>query len=157
VRTVFVIVLLTLAGQLLLSDRLEARVAKQLGDYAVVTANPAATAAAEKILNMGGSAVDAAIAAQLVLGVVEPQSSGIGGGAVVLYRESADGPIRAFDGLARSPAAYDPQVNSAPGFRHGGVTVGVPGSVYLMHHLHSRYGKLSWSALRAARIQDHQV
>ena len=83
---------------------------------AVVTANPAATSAAGKILSLGGSAADAAIAAQLVLGVVEPQSSGIGGGAVLLYRESFAGPIRAFDGLSKSPEAYDVKASSISGF-----------------------------------------
>jgi gamma-glutamyltranspeptidase/glutathione hydrolase len=99
------------------------------------------------MLDLGGSAADAAIAAQLVLGVVEPQSSGIGGGSVLLYRASADGPIHAFDGLARSPSAYDPNLSSQSGFSHSGAAVGVPGSVRLMELLHSRYGKLPWSAL----------
>ena len=128
-------------------DNSEARTKSQLGASAVITANPAATSAAERILDLGGSAVDAAIAAQLVLGVVEPQSSGIGGGSVVLYREPANGPIRAFDGLARSPAAYDPQANSDPRFRHSGAAVGVPGTVRLMGLLYSRYGKLPWGTL----------
>jgi gamma-glutamyltranspeptidase / glutathione hydrolase len=124
-----------------------------LGAYAAVTANPLATSAAVRMLKDGGSAVDAAIAAQLVLGVVEPQSSGIGGGAVVLYREPARGPVRAFDGLARSPGAYDAQSSLKKGFSHSGAAVGVPGSVRLMGLLHTRYGRLPWGTLFEPAIQ----
>ena len=70
-----------------------------------------------------------------------------------VYRELADGPIRAFDGLARSPSAYDPQVSSVNGFRHGGAAVGIPGSVRLMELVHSRYGKLPWRALFEPAIE----
>jgi gamma-glutamyltranspeptidase / glutathione hydrolase len=126
----------------------------QLGDYAVVTANPLATSAAMQVLEQGGSAVDAAIAAQFVLGVVEPQSSGIGGGTILLYRESAQGPVLAFDGLARSPRAYDDgQASLAKEHHHSGAAVGIPGTVRLMSLLHARYGKLPWRTLFEPAIQ----
>jgi gamma-glutamyltranspeptidase / glutathione hydrolase len=151
--TVCLAVLIQLIEFCLLSASSEARAQLNPGTHAVVTANPAATSAAEKILSLGGSAIDAAIAAQLVLGVVEPQSSGIGGGAVLLYRELANGPVRAFDGLARSPDAYDPKAASAKGFSHSGAAVGVPGSVQLMEFLHERYGRLPWRTLFEPAIE----
>ena len=140
-------------GTALPSGNTYARDKPRLGAHAVVTANRAATSAAAKTLRLGGSAADAAIAAQLVLGVVEPQSSGIGGGAVVLYRESANGPVRAFDGLSRSPGAFDPQTLSAKSFSHSGAAIGIPGSLRLMEFLHSRYGKLPWSTLFEPAIE----
>src|SRR4030088_623935 len=77
--------------------------AKSPAQYAVATANPLATSAAMKVLADGGSAIHAAVAAQIVRGVVEPQSSGLGGGAIALYRDSKEKRVRAFDGLAKSP------------------------------------------------------
>src|SRR6516164_5253710 len=74
--------------------------------YAVATASRDATNIGMQILAGGGSAVDAAVAIQMVLGVIEPQSSGLGGGAIALYRAAQDRKVRAFDGLAKSPAAY---------------------------------------------------
>lgn len=149
------LLLTTIAIAMVMSLPMRAKGAERSphGSYAVVTANPVATSAAAQILQNGGSAADAAITAQLVLGVVEPQSSGIGGGAVLLYREAAQGPVRAFDGLARAPSAYDPQSFSAKGFSHSGAAVGVPGAVRLMAMLHARYGKLPWSALFEPAIQ----
>jgi gamma-glutamyltranspeptidase / glutathione hydrolase len=99
------------------------------------------------MLDLGGTAADASIAAQMVLGVVEPQSSGLGGGAVILYREASRGPIRAFDGLARSPAGYDPKVSSSQKFSHSGASVGVPGTLRVLELLHARYGALPWATL----------
>jgi hypothetical protein len=95
-----IVAIICLAGSISLAVIATAAERTQVSVHAVVTANPLATSAALQMLTNGGSAIDAAIAAQLVLGVVEPQSSGIGGGAVVLYRESTFGPVRAFDGLA---------------------------------------------------------
>ena len=70
----------------------------------VVTANPLATEAAAKILRRGGTAVDAMITAQTVLGLVEPQSSGLGGGAFVVYYDADSGTTTTFDGREKAPA-----------------------------------------------------
>ncbi|MFT5576013.1 MAG: gamma-glutamyltranspeptidase/glutathione hydrolase, partial [Bermanella sp.] len=75
--------------------------------HMAVTANPHATEAAHKILSSGGTAADAAIAAQLVLGLVEPQSSGIGGGAFVLHWQNENKNLTSWDGRETAPAAVD--------------------------------------------------
>ena len=130
-----------------LSVRTSADVFSRRTEYGVVTAHPAATAAAEALLKEGGSAADAAIGAQMVLGVVEPQSSGLGGGAIVLYVTPARGDIVALDGLAKSPAGYDQTLGSRSNFSHSGASVGTPGIVRAMYSLHSRFGKLPWARL----------
>src|SRR6516225_11292003 len=107
-----------------LSVRTSADVFSRRTEYGVVTAHPAATAAAEALLKEGGSAADAAIGAQMVLGVVEPQSSGLGGGAIVLYVTPASGGIVALDWLAKSPAGYDQTLGSRSNFSHSGASVG---------------------------------
>ncbi|MBT7505886.1 MAG: gamma-glutamyltransferase, partial [Rhodospirillales bacterium] len=73
--------------------------------YMAATANPYATDAALEVLRAGGSAVDAAIAAQMVLTLVEPQSSGIGGGAFMMYYDAAKGTVDAYDGREMAPAS----------------------------------------------------
>ena len=130
---------------------------KSPAPYAAATANPLATAAAMQVLADGGGVIDAAVAAQMVLGVVEPQSSGLGGGAVVLYGDAKERRVRAFDGLAKSPAAYEPTVRSATGFAHGGAAVGAPGVLRMLELLHRRYGRLPWRALfsRAIDVADN--
>jgi gamma-glutamyltranspeptidase/glutathione hydrolase len=121
--------------------------------YAVATANPAATDAGMRILATGGSAADAAVAIQMVLGVVEPQSSGLGGGAIALYRSAQGRRMTAFDGLAKSPAAYDPQAGAAAHFSHSGAAVGVPGGLRMLEAMHRRYGKLPWDTLFQPAIE----
>jgi gamma-glutamyltranspeptidase/glutathione hydrolase len=115
--------------------------------HAVATANPHATGAAAAMLNDGGSAADAAIAAQMVLGVVEPQSSGLGGGSVILYRPPDGRSIVAIDGLSRSPATLAPPAAPPRTSTHGGASVAVPGTLAALALLHARYGKLAWSKL----------
>jgi gamma-glutamyltranspeptidase/glutathione hydrolase len=114
---------------------------------AVATANAAATDAGMQILALGGSAADAAVAIQMVLCVVEPQSSGIGGGAIALYRDARTRRMTAFDGLARSPSAYDPPSANTAGFAHTGAAVGVPGTLRMLEIMHHRYGRLPWRVL----------
>ena len=75
--------------------------------YAVVTANPLATQAACEVLSDGGTAADALVTAQAVLGLVEPQSSGIGGGGFLLYYDAAAGSVQAYDGREIAPAGGD--------------------------------------------------
>ncbi len=131
-------------------------VSKQAKRYLSVTANPLATQAADKMLKKGGSAVDAAIAAQLVLGLVEPQSSGIAGGAFLL---SFDGKaLRYYDGREVAPAAVKPDLFQTvsngkkielPFYEAviGGRSVGVPNVLSMLAVAHQREGKLPWATL----------
>ncbi len=118
----------------------------------IVAAHPAAAKAGAAILARGGSAADAAIAALLVLNVVEPQSSGIGGGAFALVH-GANG-ITSFDARETAPAGATPDLfmadGEAMGFRAAvvsGRSVGTPGLVRLFETLHQRHGKLAWAEL----------
>lgn len=121
----------------------------------VVTAHPAASEAGFDILQNGGAAIDAAIAAQMVLTLVEPQSSGIGGGAFLLHFQASNQDLRAFDGRETAPMAagndlfLDP--NGQPmkwtDARQGGRSVGVPGTVRMLALAHQRLGKLPWKDL----------
>jgi gamma-glutamyltranspeptidase/glutathione hydrolase len=116
----------------------------------VVTANPDATAAAAKILEYGGTAVDAMIAAQTVLGLVEPQSSGLGGGAFVVYYDAWSGELTTFDARETAPAAATEDRFSGMGFFEAwqsGLSVGVPGVPRLMEDLHYEYGWLPMPTL----------
>ena len=115
--------------------------------YAVATANTAATDAGMRMLAMGGSAADAAVAIQMVLGVVEPQSSGLGGGSIALYRDARTRRMTALDGLARSSSAYHPDAAEVAGFAHTALAVGVPGTLRMLEVLHRRYGRLPWRVL----------
>jgi len=120
---------------------------ESIARYAVATANTAATDAGTRILAMGGSAADAAVAIQMVLGVVEPQSSGLGGGSIALYRDTRTHRMTAMDGLARSSSAYHPDAAEVAGFAHTGSAVGVPGTLRMLEVLHRRYGRLPWRVL----------
>jgi gamma-glutamyltranspeptidase/glutathione hydrolase len=140
----------------LFNDGAEAGVRKSsaLGaQYAIATASRDATNVGMSVLASGGSAADAAVAIQMVLGVVEPQSSGLGGGAIALYRAVQDGKMRAFDGLAKSPSAYQASASALPGFSHSGAAVGVPGSLRMLEMMHRRYGRLPWNTLFRSAIE----
>ncbi|ATG74294.1 gamma-glutamyltransferase family protein [Zobellella denitrificans] len=124
-----------------------------LRDYAVAAANPLATDAGRQVLAAGGSALDAAIAVQMVLGLVEPQSSGIGGGAFLMYYDGKQ--VRAYDGRETAPAAADETLFlDADGtplpFNQavvGGRSVGVPGAVAMLELAHREHGTLPWADL----------
>lgn len=127
--------------------------------FMVAAANPYATHAGYQILQAGGSAVDAAIAVQMVLTLVEPESSGIGGGAFLLHFDGKT--IQTFDGRETAPAAADAglfqQANGTPMpfFEAvvGGRSVGVPGVVRMLELAHRTYGKLPWKQLFAPAIE----
>ena len=112
--------------------------------FMVVAANPLAAKAGVDILAAGGSAADAAIAVQLVLNIVEPQSSGIGGGAFALYWDAKAGKVASYDGRETSPAAAeenrfltkDGKVMGRQQAIVGGKSVGVPGVLRLLEMLH---------------------
>ena len=120
--------------------------------FAVAAANPLATDAGYQILKAGGSAVDAAIAVQMVLSLVEPQSSGIGGGAFLLHHDGKA--TEAFDGRETAPAGVDENLFMKDGkplpFYEGvvgGRSVGVPGTVRMLEAAHKQHGKLQWAKL----------
>jgi len=121
----------------------------------VAAANPLASAAGLEILKAGGSAVDAAIAMQLVLGLVEPQSSGIGGGGFLLAYDKSSRRIRSFDGRETAPAAsvstqFLDRKGRPVAFTDawaGGRSVGVPGMMRMLELAHRKHGRLPWSQL----------
>lgn len=118
-------------------------------------ANPLAVAAGKSILDQGGSATDAVIAMQLVLGLVEPQSSGIGGGGFLLSYDPVAKATRSFDGRETAPSTAGPNnftsadgqpVSMVDAFQ-GGKAVGIPGMIRLMEAAHKAEGKLAWKKL----------
>jgi gamma-glutamyltranspeptidase/glutathione hydrolase len=122
--------------------------------HMVAAAHPLAVEAGLQILDAGGSAMDAAIAVQLVLNLVEPQASGIGGGAFLLHFDADHRQTRAYDGRETAPAAATPGLFMEEGrpmrFRAavaGGRAVGVPGTVRLLGDAHRNHGKLPWARL----------
>ncbi len=122
---------------------------------AVATAHPLATAAALRMLEVGGAPIDAAIAAQMVLGLVEAQSSGIGGGSLLLHFDAGAKKLESFDGLAAAPANVTPALTvdtdgsalKADAVQRGGRSVGVPGTLAVLKLAHVRHGKLPWARL----------
>src|SRR5690242_11942345 len=123
--------------------------------FMVAAANPLATEAGYEVIRAGGNAIDAAIAMQLVLGLVEPQSSGLGGGAFLLYHDARTKRVTAFDGRETAPAAAKPErfldASGKPLAFYdavvGGRSVGVPGTVKLLEAAHRRHGRLPWARL----------
>jgi len=121
--------------------------------FAVAAANPLATDAGYQVLRAGGSAVDAAVAVQMVLTLVEPQSSGIGGGAFLLHAKGSE--VEAFDGRETAPASADEKLflgadgKPLPFYEGvvGGRSVGVPGTVRMLEMAHKQHGKLPWATL----------
>jgi len=130
------------------------RSAKTLGTaqhFMAAAANPLAATAGRDILRAGGSATDAAIATQLVLNLVEPQSSGIGGGAFFVHWDEAARKVTTLDGRETAPAAAKPDrfMKDGKPMRFvdavvGGRSVGVPGTLKLLEEAHRRWGKLPW-------------
>ena len=143
--------------------------------YMVVTANPLASKAGCDIIKRGGTAIDAAVAVQAVLGLVEPQSSGLGGGAFMLYYDARTKKVQSYDGRETAPAAatqdylrFVSASNTAPPapvvsapesgasfnlLRQSGRSVGTPGAVRMLELAHKDYGRLDWQDLFGAGIQ----
>ena len=127
----------------------------------VAAANPLAVDAGLRILRDGGSAVDAAVAVQMVLNLVEPQSSGIGGGAFMLFHNGRNGLLTAYDGRETAPAAARPDrfldSEGKPVEFYdavvGGKSVGVPGALRLLELAHRQYGRLPWAQLFEPAIE----
>ncbi|MGH3726996.1 MAG: gamma-glutamyltransferase family protein [Mycobacterium sp.] len=137
--------------------------AVRTASYAAATANPLATQAACRVLRDGGSAADALIAAQAVLGLVEPQSSGIGGGGFLVYYDASSGAVEAYDGREVAPAAatenYLRWIDDAhrtepkPDARSSGRSIGVPGIVRMLHIAHAEHGTVPWHDLFTPAVQ----
>ena len=126
----------------------------------VAAADPRAVEAGLEVLRKGGTAVDAAIAVHAVLGLVEPQSSGLGGGAFMVYYDRAIGVTTVFDGRETAPKAIGPDLFQKDGETMGfidawqsGRSVGVPGQVALYKSAHDSFGKLGWADLFEAGTQ----
>jgi gamma-glutamyltranspeptidase / glutathione hydrolase len=129
--------------------------------FMVAAANPLAVEAGRAVIARGGTAIDAAVAVQMVLNVVEPESSGIGGGAFILHWSEREKRIRVYDGRETAPGAATPDLfldaagRPMPFFDAvvGGRSVGVPGLVAVLELAHRRHGKLPWSELFAPAIE----
>src|SRR5690606_4977558 len=123
--------------------------------FMIAAAHPLAAEAGRDILARGGSAVDAAIATQMVLTLVEPQSSGIGGGAFLLYYDAAAARLETYDGRETAPAAIQPDHflqadGEAKKFYDavvGGGSVGAPGVLAMLEMAHRDHGRLPWAEL----------
>ncbi|WP_372894158.1 gamma-glutamyltransferase [Rhodosalinus sp.] len=139
----------------------EAHAAKAAGrpvaaeDWMVVAANPHAVTAGAEVLARGGTATDAMVAVQAMLGLVEPQSSGLGGGAFLVRHDGATGEITTLDGRETAPHAADPTLFLDTAGKPldffeavvGGRSVGTPGTPALMEAAHRRWGRLAWAPL----------
>jgi gamma-glutamyltranspeptidase/glutathione hydrolase len=122
---------------------------------AVSAADPRAAAAGQEMLRQGGSAADAAIAIAVALTVVEPQSSGIGGGGFLVYHQAKDGKLSGYDGRETAPMAATERLFLGPDGKllpmseavPGGTSVGVPGNIRMFAMAHRRHGRLDWARL----------
>jgi gamma-glutamyltranspeptidase / glutathione hydrolase len=125
--------------------------------YAVATANPLSTQAACRVLRDGGTAADALVVAQAVLGLVEPQSSGVGGGGFLLYYDARTGSVQAYDGREVAPAAATENylrwisdvdhTGPKPNARASGRSIGVPGILRMLELAHNDHGHTPWHDL----------
>ncbi|SOH95315.1 gamma-glutamyltranspeptidase / glutathione hydrolase [Monaibacterium marinum] len=129
-------------------------------NYMVAAANPLAVQAGYDVLAAGGSAADAAVAVQMMLNLVEPQSSGIGGGAFLVFWDASQGRLTTLDGREKAPMAATPdywlgQDGEPVGFWDaviGGRSVGVPGTLALLDRLHAQHGRTPWADLMQPAI-----
>ncbi len=145
------------------ADAVVPEIASGISDRAAVTtekfmvaaANPLAVKAGHDVLAAGGNAIDAMVAVQLVLGLVEPQSSGIGGGAFLVYWDAAGERLTTYDGRETAPMAATPLLflkDDGEPMKFfdavvGGRSVGTPGTLKLLYETHRLHGKLPWSGL----------
>ncbi len=138
----------------------EAKTAVHAKQQMVVAAHPLAAEAGLEVLRAGGNAADALVAVQATLGLVEPQSSGLGGGAFLAWYDARTGTVTTFDGRETAPAAATPELfmgadgKPLPFFDAvvGGRSVGVPGVPRLLETVHKRYGRKPWTGLFQSTI-----
>ncbi|MEH6544794.1 MAG: gamma-glutamyltransferase [Sneathiella sp.] len=146
---------LLVLSSVILAGSTSAATAQEFSRFMISAANPFAAKAGRDILEMGGSAVDAAIATQMVLTLVEPQSSGIGGGAFMLYFDGENQAVETYDGREMAPAAVaEDHFLKSDGTKKkfyeavvGGGSVGVPGVVAMMELAYQDHGILPWNVL----------
>ncbi|MDB5468619.1 MAG: ggt [Caulobacter sp.] len=125
------------------------------GPVMVAAANPLAVEAGLGVLRRGGSAVDAAVAVQAVLGLVEPQSSGLGGGAFMIHYDAETRAVTTYDGRETAPAGADPKMFLSPDGRPmnfiqavlSGRSTGAPGAIAMLHLAQKEHGTLPWNSL----------
>ena len=128
----------------------------------VAAAHPLAVEAGLEVLRRGGTAIDAAVAVQMMLGVVEPQASGIGGGGFLLFYDGATHAITVYDGRETAPAGAAPTMFLGADGKPlpvreavaSGMSVGVPGAVALLQLAQKEHGKLAWNSLFATSINS---
>ncbi|KRS12720.1 gamma-glutamyltransferase [Roseovarius atlanticus] len=138
----------------------EAGRAVEAQNWMVAAANPLAVEAGAQVLRDGGTAADALVAVQLVLGLVEPQSSGLGGGAFLVWYDADSGELTTLDGretapLAATPTLFQDDAGKPLSFFDavvGGRSVGVPGTPALLAEAHSKWGRAAWDSLFAEAI-----
>lgn len=143
------------------TNEIRAKTAVEAESFMVTAAHPLAVEAGYKVLNAGGSAADALVAVQTVLGLVEPQSSGLGGGAFLVYWDAKQNKLTSFDGRETAPLAARPELfqdeNGQPlkffDAVVGGRSVGTPGTVKLLETMHQKFGDKPWSELMQPAIQ----
>lgn len=160
-KTTLIILLLVITLSACLSQSEDAAKASEWDKGAIAaTANPYATDAAISMLEQGGHAVDAAIAAHLVLGLVEPQSSGIGGGGFLLAYDYDTKALSFHDGREQAPSGATVDMFMKEGKVMGffeawqsGKAIGVPGAVAMYKHAHDAHGKLAWEKLFEPAIE----
>jgi len=129
-------------------------------DWMVAAANPLAVDAGADVLRAGGTAADAMVAVQAVLGLVEPQSSGLGGGAFLIWYDATSGELTTLDGretapLAATPTMFQDENGERLSFFDavvGGLSVGTPGTPKLMEDAHRRWGQSNWADLLTPAI-----
>jgi gamma-glutamyltranspeptidase/glutathione hydrolase len=139
----------------------KAKTATIAAKYMAAAANPLATEAGRRMLRAGGSAIDAAVAIQLVLNLVEPQSSGIGGGAFIVHWAAGTKKLTTYDGRETAPAAATPERFLGPDGKAlrfmeaavGAKSVGVPGTLRVLEMAHKAQGKLPWAQLFEPAIE----
>ncbi|MBA5763178.1 gamma-glutamyltransferase [Vibrio sp. 404] len=138
-----------------LTSKVTGKQSVETNQYMVAAANPIAVEAGYQVLKSGGSAADALVAVQTVLGLVEPQSSGLGGGAFLVYYNAENSSLTTYDGRETAPLAARPELfqdqNGQPLKFYdavvGGRSVGTPGTVKLLANMHAMYGKQEWGTL----------
>src|SRR5690242_2969042 len=121
----------------------------------VAAANPMAVEAGLKVLRAGGTAVDAAVAVQATLGLVEPQSSGLGGGAFMVYYDAKSHKVTAYNGRETAPAGATPDMFLGPDGKPmdrptamtSGRSAGVPGAIAMLYLAQQQHGRLKWGEL----------